>query len=641
MQKNKPKKKNNARGFHTNEHERIHEIALKYVHLREWEKAIDTFSSIRPNSKQALRDEIAYSLQEGIKAAIALDDNKALEWHCKLLGLDKSHATGLRNFALLLKRNGQYRDAHKYITRGLEIKPDCPEALNTLGTILADMGRNSEAIEALNKSLKLNPNASNTNNNLANQYHLHAQIDKAFIHSSRAVYNDSNRAALWIDHLTHLRRVCDFDRLDQVNWWEVLNAMPPAWTSTSFLQVCTLGEKEEEQKLLRDAIKRWGESQVKQASEQPIEKFKKPALSPHEALRIGFISADFRDHSVARFIWPLFEHLDRNKFALYCYSTFEEVDDWRKGFERQSTCLRNVSDLSPQQLSETIREDGIHVLFDLTGFTNGSRTGSLAWRAAPAQVSWLGFPGTSGLKTMDYLFLDEYLTPSDSELITEKPLQTRGTTVCFSEITDVPITSTIPEKKRGFLTFGTLNNTYKMTRCTIQRWASILNELPSSQFLLVRREFESHLLRQNIFKEFEKAGIAPERIHFYNNRIDNRHYLDCYNEIDITLDTFPVTGGTTTTDALWMGVPVVTLEGPNIHQRVCSAILQHADQPEWIAKTDEEFKNIALKLAQNQALREELRQALREKIKKSPLCDTKQFVSDFSDCMRTVRQSIS
>ena len=241
---------------------------------------------------------------------------------------------------------------------------------------------------------------------------------------------------------------------------------------------------------------------------------------------------------------------------------------------------------------------------------------------------------------MDYLFLDKYLRPKNPEYLTEKVLESNGTTVCFSDIAEVPITKVIPEKKRGFLTFGSLNNTYKMTRANIQRWSTIMEDIPESHFLFVRREFESHFLRENILREFEKWGVSGHRIHFYNNRLDNRHYLDCYNEIDITLDTYPVTGGTTTTDALWMGVPVVGLEGPNIHQRVCSAILRHAEHPEWIAHSDKEFKEIALKLAKEQTLRIELRKTLRDEIKKSILCDTVKFAEDFSDSMRLIKSSL-
>jgi predicted O-linked N-acetylglucosamine transferase (SPINDLY family) len=215
---------------------------------------------------------------------------------------------------------------------------------------------------------------------------------------------------------------------------------------------------------------------------------------------------------------------------------------------------------------------------------------------------------------MDYLFLDRHLVPADPSLIREQPLISPGTTVCFSQIDEVPITPDIPELVRGHLTVGTLNNSYKLTRSTIARWARVLQALPTAQFLFVRREFQSYWLRDNVLNEFSRNGIARERIHFFNNRLAGRHYLDCYNEIDFTLDTFPVTGGTTTTDALWMGVPVVALQGENVHQRVCSAILHHAGHPEWIATNDDQFMQIALDLAADQPRRIQLRQALREEL---------------------------
>ncbi len=641
MPKRHHSKNKQVTGFSANNKTSINATAKHYIKERKWEEVIEALKKNRPKAKTILKDQIQQTFKEAVNAAEQNRDLDSIILHCELLALEPKHLMGLRNLSLLLKRSGQNKDALHFINQCIKINPNCSDTQNTLGTILADLGQNNDAIQAFKKSLTINPSNSNACNNLANQYHLNAQIDQAFIYSSLAVNLECKRPTLWLDHLTHLRRVCDHERLEKINWWEVINNIPQAFISSSFLQVLTLSENIEQQLQLRRTVERWGQEQLKKAEEQPLKPFKNPILSEETPLQIGFISADFRDHSVARFIWPLFEHLDREKFSLNCYSTFQEHDSWRARFEASTNRLREVHDLSPQQLSEIIRGDGIHVLFDLTGFTNGSRTGSLAWRAAPAQVSWLGFPGTSGLETMDYLFLDQYLAPTHSELITEKALISDGTTVCFTEIAPVPITPTIPELNRGFLTFGTLNNTYKMTRKTIQRWASILSELPNSQFLFVRREFESYLLRQNIIKEFEGEGINSERIHFYNNRKENRHYLDCYNEIDITLDTFPVTGGTTTTDALWMGVPVVGLQGPNIHQRVCSAILHHAGHPEWIAHTDEEFKQIALTLAENQAMRINLRQSLREEIKRSPLCNSKKFAQDFSLCMNQIKQSLN
>lgn len=635
-------KKPVSRGLNSAKYAKINSYrkAEALVKDRKWSEAINAFSKIRPKGKEALEKEISRVFNEAVHAGLQNQDLQSLILHCRVLGLNPKNTDAMRNLAVLLKRSGQLQDAIFFTNKCLEIEPNHTDARNTLGTILADLGKRPEAIQAFKKALEQNPNCPNANNNLANQYHLDAQIDMAYIHSCRAIKANPGFAALWLDHLTHLRRVCDYDRLERVNWWSLLNTIHPSIISTSFLQVLTLGSTSDDQALIKQTIESWGNTQLQQASEQPIPPLSNPPLRKGEPLRIGFISADFRDHSIARFIWPLFKHLDRSEFSLFCYSTLQENDIWRKHFEESANLIRNVNSLSPQQLTETIRGDNIHVLFDLTGFTNGSRTGSLAWRAAPAQVSWLGFPGTSGLEAMDYLFLDRYLTPADPGLITERVLQSQGTTVCFSEIDSIPITKTIPELKRGFLTFGTLNNTYKMTRGTIHRWASVLHGLPNAQFLFARREFDSYLLRENILKEFERAGIDPNRIHFYNNRQENRHYLDCYNEIDITLDTFPVTGGTTTTDALWMGVPVVSLEGPNVHQRVCSAILQHAGHSEWIAKSNEEFIQIAHNLVKDQSTRIKLRETLRNELKKSPLCDSKKFAEDFSDCMRELSKSL-
>ncbi|MGB7565740.1 MAG: hypothetical protein WBM08_13455, partial [Prochlorococcaceae cyanobacterium] len=286
-----------------------------------------------------------------------------------------------------------------------------------------------------------------------------------------------------------------------------------------------------------------------------------------------------------------------------------------------------------------IQSDGVHVLFDLTGFTQSSRTACFAWRPAQVQVSWLGFPGSTGLPQMDHLLLDRYLSPADPALISETPLVSAGSSVCFGAMAELPITPVLPEMQRGFFTFGSLNNPYKFTRSTIARWARVLAALPESRFLFVRREFDSFYLRQHLVAEFGRYGIASGRLAFFNNREIRRHYLDCYNEIDLSLDTFPVTGGTTTIDALWMGVPVVALEGPNVHQRVCSAILQHAGHGEWIARDDDQFQEIALGLAADRELRAWLRQNLRAELRASPLCDTQRFVADFAAAINGLRPS--
>lgn len=567
-------------------------------------------------------------------------NRESIALHCKLLALDSRHTTGLRNGVIVLRRLKSYTTAERWMQRYLELKPNCKHGLNTYGTVLTDLGRHQEAIAAFQKVLEQDPDYADANSNLANEFHLLAQIDPAYYYSSRSVHLAPARLELLTDHLTQLRRVCEFNKLEKIDWWALLAQIHVENVSSVFLQALVLAEDPDDQQKLLHLVKHWGDHQSTLAARQPGSAPVDLPSDPTEALKIGFISADFRDHSVARFIWPLFEHLDRKRFSLYGYSSYRVNDNWRQRFEQSATAIRDVEHCSPIELQRIIQSDGVHILFDLTGFTRGSRTGLLAWRSSPVQVSWLGYPGSSGLPQMDYLFLDRYLAPSDPAMIREKVLISPGTTVCFSDIPEIPITPIIPELVRGYLTLGTLNNSYKITRRTMQRWSQVLKALPGAQFLFVRREFESFHLRANILSEFKQLGVATERIHFFNNRRVNRHYLDCYNELDFTLDTFPVTGGTTTTDALWMGVPVVALEGPNIHQRVCSAILHHAGHSEWIAKTDEEFVQIALQLALNQPQRVALRQSLRDELKQSLLCNTKQFVNDFASSMENLRNSL-
>jgi len=625
-----------------NERERWIQRAREAIAVEQYDEAIRCYKAALESSETSLPSNEEQLFHRAAAAAIAGQYEHSIGLHCQLFALNPDHARGLSNLAVVMRRRKSLQWAEIFIKRSLRIDPNAIEALNSYGTILSDLGREREALQIYLKALEIDPGNAGLCSNVSNIYHVFAQIDLAYVYSTRAVAQVQDNYVIWLDHLIHLRRSCDFERLVRIDWWNVLERAPIDRISSSFLQYLVLADGQDAQQRLLQTICAWGDRQAQLASESPMPE---PVALPWKGktsvpMRIGFVSADFRDHSVARFIWPLFEHLKPDEFLLYGYSTKFQNDRWRKRFEEKAVALRDVEGLSPRSLCEQIQSDGIHILFDLTGFTKGSRTSPFAWRAASVQVSWLGYPGSTGIPQMDYLFVDRFLQPAEPRLIREKPLVTAGTSVCFGHLEEIPITPQIPELIRGFLTIGTLNNPYKFTTETIARWSRVMDSLPNAQFLFVRREFESYYLRQNIFKEFSRNGIDEGRIHFFNNRQAGRHYLDCYNEIDFTLDTFPVTGGTTTIDALWMGVPVIGLEGVNIHQRVCSAELHHAGHSEWIATNDDEFAQIALELAVNQALRVELRQSLREQLKNSLLCDAKQFASDFADTMNNLRPSV-
>jgi predicted O-linked N-acetylglucosamine transferase (SPINDLY family) len=262
----------------------------------------------------------------------------------------------------------------------------------------------------------------------------------------------------------------------------------------------------------------------------------------------------------------------------------------------------------------------------------------MAWRPAPRAASWLGYPHSSGLPSIDGLICDARNAPARPELLDERPwLMPRswialGPTV-FSE--EPPVDPVVPEARHGALTFGTANNPYKYTPEALAAWASIVAAVPGARFAFVRPEAGSRVFRERVAAEFAKAGVGPERLDFHPVR---GAHLPFYNVIDITLDTFPLTGGTTTVEALWMGAPVVSLRGPAFYERLSASILGAVGLDDLVADDLEAYRGAALALAADASRRTELRRTLRERMRASPLGDTAGFARDFYDLVeRKVR----
>ena len=230
---------------------------------------------------------------------------------------------------------------------------------------------------------------------------------------------------------------------------------------------------------------------------------------------------------------------------------------------------------------------------------------------------------------MDYILVDQYSAPENLDWLSEKPLMMADSWVCFDGFRDIPITEERPVEKNGFITFGTLNNPYKYTPKCIAAWSAVMREVEDSQFLLVRPEADSTILRSMLQKEFGKNGIGPERINFFNNYHRPEPHFHYYNLIDMSLDTFPLTGGTTTCDAMWMGCPVISLIGPGMHQRISYALLEHAGCGELACRSFEEYLGRAVMLANDVTSLREYRRNLRPALLNSPLCQGERFARNF------------
>jgi len=229
------------------------------------------------------------------------------------------------------------------------------------------------------------------------------------------------------------------------------------------------------------------------------------------------------------------------------------------------------------------------------------------------------------------MLFDPYLVPEALDFLVEKPLIMPHSWLCFESLEEVPIDPVLPCERNGFITFGTLNNSYKINPACLAVWAAVLQQVPNSRFLLVRPKGQSRLLAENLMKAFARHGIGPERIFMHEN--PRHRHLDCYNHIDIALDTFPVTGGTTTCDALWMGVPTVSLRGAGMHQRVSHSMLTQARLGELSFDNKDDYVRTAVALAGEVESLRLLRATLRDVVKASPLCDGKLFATGFVESL--------
>ncbi len=280
---------------------------------------------------------------------------------------------------------------------------------------------------------------------------------------------------------------------------------------------------------------------------------------PERRLRIGYVSPDFREHCQAFFTIPLLSALNHADFEVFCYSDVPTPDETTVRLQSYAQAWRNIVGQSDEQVTDLIRQDHIDVLVDLTMHMANNRLLMFARKPAPVQVSWLAYPGSTGLRTIDYRLTDSYLEPRDADDSHEagKPMHLPDAFWCYDPLTEEPAVNELPALKSGFLTFGSFNNFCKVNIQTLQLWARVLKVTEASRLIMLASEDES---RHFVLNVMEREGVAAERISFVANQPRDR-YLAFYHQIDVGLDTLPYNGHTTTLDSLWMGVPVLTLVG--------------------------------------------------------------------------------
>lgn len=436
-----------------------------------------------------------------------------------------------------------------------------------------------------------------------------------------------------------LRRAADFDGAAALGAPRDLGR---AWAKvglhTGLLGLIPRVETHEDRLELVEQHRIWGRFAEANAAALPI---RRPMPRPvGEKIRLGFMSSDLRRHAVGYFALPLFTHPDRERFEVFVYSYRPGGEDPLESYVRDHVAgYRRWPHISTVDAAQAIADDDLDMLIELGGSTNLNKLDVIAHRPAPRQASWLGYPHSAGLSTIDHLICDPHIRPTDPALLVERPLTMPSTWLALgrSIYSDGHVIAEgLPQDRSGVVTFGTQNNPNKLTRAAVRAWARIVAAVPNARFLFVRPEAASTTFQANIIAEFAAEGVTADRLDWRPIRGD---HMGHYNDIDITLDTFPLTGGTTTADALWMGVPVVTLVGEALYERLSYSMLTNAGVPELCAFDLEAYHRIAVELAADRDRRLDLRRTLRDRIKASPLGQTEQFAADFYDTIwKAVRE---
>ena len=363
------------------------------------------------------------------------------------------------------------------------------------------------------------------------------------------------------------------------------------------------------------------------------------ARDPQRRLRIGYLSPDLRTHSVAYFVAPIFKAFDREKFETIGYAHVAKPDDVTEHLRRLATEWRDVTPLDDAELARLIRHDRIDILVELAGFTKDSRLLACTARPAPIQISYLGYPNTTGLPQIDYRITDHVADPDHADdFHTETLIRLPRCFLAFAAPDHAPEIEPPPVLRNGYMIFGSFNNLAKVNAKVVALWAQVLRAVPGSRLLLKASGSSDPTAQQHLCRAFAAARVDPNRIAFAAYAASARAHLEVYRQVDVALDTFPYNGTTTTCEALWMGVPVVTLAGERHAARVGASLLSAAGFPAGITERAEDFVTTARLLAEQPQLLVALRANLRADMARSPLCDATGHARALEEAYRAVWQ---
>jgi len=560
---------------------------------------------------------------------------KAIENFRKALQLNPGLVHAYNYIGNAYQEKRQFDEAMAYYARAMEMSPTDPTAYINAGIACQNTERDDTAAEYFRKALDLAPHIEQIYEYLGFSLTNQGNLDEALeVYISLLQANRTSVTAL-IRMGSILKQQGQQDKSEEYLRAAIESQPDNIVPRQSLLAAMLYNPRHDMHTVFHEHLKfaqQFAEPFTRRTAAFPNNR------SKTRRLRLGYVSPDYKNHSVSYFIEPVLKAHTGEQCEVFCFSDVQHPDEVTSRIRGYSDRWRDIAGLSDEEVYALIRKDAIDILIDLTGHTAHNRMLLFARKPAPVQATWIGYPATTGLSAIDYKIVDDYTDPPGmtEQFYTEKLLRIPGCSLCYLPERESPAVGPLPALSSGHITFGSFNHFAKVTPAVMKLWAEILSAVQGSRLVLKANSLSDRWTQRYVRDAFLRAGIPGERIELLGWEKEKRRHFETYNRIDIALDTFPYHGTTTTCEAIWMGVPVITLAGSVYASRTGISLLSNAGLPEFVAVTSEEYVEKAVRLAGDLQRLESLRRGLREMMTRSSLTDANRFVMHLEQGLRVL-----
>jgi len=536
----------------------------------------------------------------------------------------------LTNISAALLKQQKYGETVEYALLALEINQHNPEALINFGISRLKQKQPEIAIQSFKKVTDLHPENFEAWSNMAVAYKAVREYDLALECYDKAIRIKPDLAMAWANRGNLLSAMGLFSQAADSHR-EAIKLDPNLFSAHSnYILNLNYNDSCSYEDLLAE-VRALG-SKLSSAAKS---KFSHEILSKSpKRLKIGFVSGDFRNHSVGHFIENLISNIDQSKFELYAFVSTSESDELTERIKPYFTKWIPIYGMPDQLAASLIYKSDIHILIDLSCHTANNKLPVFSYKPAPVQVSWLGLPLSTGVPEVDYVLSDGYATPPEyAHHFTESIWRLPETYVCLTPPCSYVDVDSLPALRNGYITFGSFNNPSKMNSRVLEVWVKILNSVPNSKLVLKAKQFANNSFCESMYKRFSVHGVDRSKLQLIGYASSRDDHLNEYNKVDIALDTFPYPGVTTSVEALWMGVPVLTLKGENFMSSTAESIAINSGNPDWVSASYEDYVTKAIRFSSDISQLRQMRSTLREKVLRSPLFDSSKFALNFGEAL--------